>query len=301
VLMSPDGALNLVPMAALLDERGDYLVQSLEVSYLTSGRDLLRLASNAAAQRDPVILGSPAYGELSGLPADLAVSGAAIRSAELDRSELRFRPLLDTALEVQALQTLMKLSDSNVLMGAQASETRLKQLRAPRILHIATHGFFLQDQDLQGSSTTLPVRENPLLRSGLALAGANQRRSGKEDGILTALEAARLDLQGTELVVLSACESGLGEIQNGEGVYGLRRALVLAGAQAQVTSLWKVSDAATRELMVGYYERLLKGQGRGAALRSVQQHMLADTGRSHPYYWAGFLVTGNWRPMPAVR
>ena len=294
VLMSPDGALNLVPMAALLDERGEYLVRSLEISYLTSGRDLLRLASKSAAQSAPVILGSPAYGELSGLPVDLASSN--MRSADLDGSELRFRPLLETALEAQALQALMKLADSNVLIGSRASETRLKQLHAPRILHIATHGFFLQDQESASDAPSLP--ENPLLRSGLALAGANQRRSGKDDGILTALEAARLDLQGTELVVLSACESGLGEIKNGEGVYGLRRALVLAGAQAQVTSLWKVSDAATRELMVGYYERLLQGEGRAAALRNVQRRMLADSSRSHPYYWAGFFASGNWRPLP---
>jgi CHAT domain-containing protein len=104
-------------------------------------------------------------------------------------------------------------------------------------------------------------------------------------------------LQGTELVVLSACETGLGDIENGEGVYGLRRALVLAGAQTQVTSLWKVSDDATRRLMVDYYQRLQQGEGRSAALQSAQQAMLATPERAHPYYWASFIVIGDWTPL----
>jgi CHAT domain-containing protein len=146
------------------------------------------------------------------------------------------------------------------------------------------------------------VGENPLLRSGIALAGANQRRSGtSDDGILTALEAAQLDLSGTELVVLSACESGIGEVQNGEGVYGLRRALSLAGAQTQITSLWKVSDEVTRTLVVDYYKRLLRGSGRSAALRDAQRAMLADAAFSHPYYWASLVPIGNWAALPSAR
>ena len=101
-------------------------------------------------------------------------------------------------------------------------------------------------------------------------------RERDDDGILTAAEAAQLDLRGTQLVVLSACETGVGEVQNGEGVYGLRRALVLAGAQTQVASLWKVADAATKDLMVDYYRSLLKGEGRSAALRDVQRAMIAQ-------------------------
>jgi CHAT domain-containing protein len=101
-------------------------------------------------------------------------------------------------------------------------------------------------------------------------------------------------------VVLSACETGLGEVHNGEGVYGLRRALVLAGAQTQLASLWKVPDAATKDLMVDYYGRLLKGGGRSGALRASQRTMLDSRERSHPYYWAAFVPIGNWTPLPAV-
>ncbi|HEY9285181.1 MAG TPA: CHAT domain-containing protein, partial [Pyrinomonadaceae bacterium] len=169
------------------------------------------------------------------------------------------------------------------------------------------------------AAAAAPRVENPLLRSGLALEGANLRRgTNGEDGILTALEAAGLDLWGTKLVALSACETGVGEVRTGEGVYGLRRALVLAGAESQVMSLWKVSDDATRDLMVAYYKRLAAGEGRTEALRQVQLEMLrgksqAGAGgarglggqlggrgadRGHPYFWAAFIQSGDWRPMP---
>ena len=117
--------------------------------------------------------------------------------------------------------------------------------------------------------------ENPLLRSGLALAGANQHKlNSDDDGILTALEASGLNLWGTKLVVLSACDTGLGEIKNGEGVYGLRRAFVLAGTETLMMSLWSVSDFVTRELMINYYKNLKKGIGRSESLRQVQIEML---------------------------
>lgn len=164
------------------------------------------------------------------------------------------------------------------------------------------------------------------MRSGLILAGVNQHSSGPdEDGVLTALEAAGLDLFGTKLVVLSACETGLGDVQNGQGVYGLRRALVLAGSETQIMSLWKVSDDATRALMVAYYKRLQAGEGRTEALRQVQLAMLqgkltaspeAISGKQkgrretgdivseasgkdyrHPYYWAAFIPSGDWRDL----
>jgi CHAT domain-containing protein len=143
-----------------------------------------------------------------------------------------------------------------------------------------------------------PPIENPLLRAGLALAGANAPQPGMEDGLLTALEVAGLDLWGTELVVLSACDTGLGQVHNGEGVYGLRRALVMAGAASQLMSLWRVADEdSTPVLMGAYYRRLLAGEGRAEALRQVQLTMLASPQHVHPYYWAAFMLSGAWTPL----
>jgi CHAT domain-containing protein/uncharacterized protein HemY len=308
ILMSPDGALNLVPMAALLDEQGEYLVHHFEVTYLTSGRDLLRMEPKSGG--GTMLVADPDYGKPAG---SLARNNPVVqpqRSAELDRGGLIFRPLANTALEVQELKVLLELDNASVLLRQDATEANLKRLHSPRILHIASHGFFLSDQQLseqktrRGKSSSMPVSlgENPLLRSGIALAGANVRRSGDaDDGILTALEVAQLDLHGTELVVLSACDTAVGEVQNGEGVYGLRRALALAGAQTQIASLWKVSDAATRVFMVDYYRRLMKGAGRSAALRQAQRAMLADARLAHPFYWASLVPIGNWNPLSALR
>ena len=139
--------------------------------------------------------------------------------------------------------------------------------------------------------------EHPLLRSGLIMSGANKLRSGDDDGVLTALEAASIDLWGTQLVVLSACETGVGDTEPSEGVSGLRRAFVIAGAQTLVMSLWQVDDEATRHLMVGYYKGLMAKRGRSQALRRVQLRLMKQTEYEHPYFWAAFIPSGNWEPM----
>lgn len=236
-----------------------------------------------------------------------------------DIADLRYGPLPGTQREVEAIAPL--LPEAIVLTEAAATENALKQVQGPSILHIATHGFFLEDVEFvppgnprgeielvsaaPGSFAIASDRptstENPLLRSGLALAGFNPRSSANEDGVLTALEATGLDLRGTRLVVLSACETGVGAVANGEGVYGLRRALVMAGAESQLMSLWKVDDEGTADLMADYYERLLAGAGRSDALRQVQLAFLQNGGvQQHPYYWASFMFSGNWHPLPAA-
>lgn len=311
LLLSPDGALNLVPFAALVDEHGEYLAQNLELTYLTSGRDLLRMAVEPPPRGTAVVLADPNYGHPSGWGPRDDAGLEPVRSADLDRSGLVFTPLPGTAAEAKALQSLLKLDAPSVLTGDRATETNLRELHGPRILHMATHGFFLNDLHMRTAvrragfgpeTASLPLGENPMLRSGLALAGANARHSGAtDDGILTAAEAAQLDLLGTQLVVLSACETGLGTVQTGEGVYGLRRALVLAGAQTQLVSLWKVNDAAAQELMVDYYQRLLEGEGRSEALRAAQKAMLANPAHQHPCYWAAFILVGDGTPLPTLK
>ena len=312
VLISPDGALNLLPFAALVDETGTYLATKVEITYLASGRDLLRFGATLEAKGDAVVVADPDYGQSEMVVVQVDSSIQPARSIDLDRAGMAFTPLSGTVDEAKALKTLLKLKEENLLTQSEATEARLKQVHSPRILHVATHGFFLKDNEIPVAALrpvafsqdqrAITLGENPLLRSGLALAGANGRRSGEnDDGILTAAEVAQMDLRGAQLVVLSACETGLGDVQNGEGVYGLRRALVLAGAETQVASLWKVADDATKDLMVEYYQRLLKGEGRSAALREAQRTMMKDPARSHPYYWAAFVPIGNWTPLPQTR
>jgi CHAT domain-containing protein len=262
-----------------------------------------------------LVIANPSFdqpGDVNGASAGTGSSTEGSRGFEL--RQVTFRPLPGTASEAQALGNI--LPDAQVLTGTKATEEAIKQARAPSILHIATHGFFLPDTNQVARSAANNRRglrlslteaaepgnafgENPLLRSGLALAGVNQRRGGgaSDDGILTALEAAGLNLWGTKLVVLSACETGLGEVKNGDGVYGLRRALVLAGAESQLISLWQVSDRATENLMVSYYRRLQAGEGRAEALRQVQLEMLRSAAWNHPYFWASFIPQGQWTSM----
>lgn len=304
LLISPDSSLNLIPFAALVDEAGQYLLENYDISYLTSGRDLLALKSNFSSRHGNVVLANPTF-DNSSIEKKLSSDPPSGRRS-IDFKQMKISPLPGTGQEAEALRKI--LTDAVVLTEQNATEAALKKLAGPQILHIATHGFFLSDQtENRLSNERQLVRswgfesgENPLLRSGIVLAGVMQGESGTgEDGVVTSLEMGDLDLWGTKLVVLSACETGLGEIRTGEGVYGLRRALRLAGAESVVTTLWKVDDAATRDLMVEYYDRLRMGQGRAEALRSTQLKMLKSSRWQHPYYWASFIESGDWRILEA--
>lgn len=308
VFFGPEGPLHLLPLGALVDEEGHYLVERYLFSYLTTGRDLLRFTSGGPGPREaPLILASPAFGAVGGPPSPEG-ERRGVRSVDMVTHPL---PSLESTVE--EAKTIGRLfPESRVLLGADATEEAVKAVHAPLIVHMATHGFFLREQSIprellrdDGERLTEPEyqalkqRESPLLRSGVALAGFNQRRSGGglDDGVLTALEASGLDLNGTRLVVLSACESGVGEAATGEGVYGLRRALAMAGAETQVISLWQVDTGRTREMMQAYYARLKEGAGRGDAMRDVQLAMLSNSATSHPNLWASFIVSGDWRAL----
>jgi CHAT domain-containing protein/lipopolysaccharide biosynthesis regulator YciM len=302
LLISPDGELNLVPFAALVDERGRYLVQRYSFTYLTSGRDLLRMQSTRESKSGPLIVANPTFGE----PATLqTVAGGTNNTSMRWPADNYFAPLAATENEARSIQSLFP--DATLLTGVKATETAVKQVAAPRILHLATHGFFVPDAPAVGRDLAVPraasrlgpaaAIENPLLRSGLAFAGANLRNDNGDDGILTALEASGLNLWGTKLVVLSACDTGVGEVRTGEGVYGLRRAFTLAGAESLVMSLWPISDFTTRTLMTRYYQNLKAGMGRGDALRQVQLDMLKKDPKLHPFYWANFIQSGDWRNL----
>jgi tetratricopeptide (TPR) repeat protein len=273
IYVSPDGALGLVPFEALMDEEGRFRIERWSFTYLSAGRDLLRFTEHAPSREGALVLADPDFGALR---EPSAVAARGLRA--IDLAGAKFAPLAGSALEGRAVTD--EIPGARLLVRAQATKTALVAARGPRVLHLATHGYFLEDPDLLRSGTG-PTAEvvrvdNPLLRSGLAFAGANAHRSADgDDGVLSGLEAAALDLRGTRLVVLSACDTGVGEIRNGDGVHGLRRAFAMAGAEALVMSLWDVDDAATRALMSGYYQRLAAGGGRSEALRQARLGALA--------------------------
>ena len=337
IFISPEGDLNLVPFEALVQKNGRYLVEDFTISYVTTGRDVLAADRQEREKRDAVILADPDFdlkstqtvgeqGDRSSIERAHRTKRPHNRSSEM--GQLHFPPLPMTKREGYAIFKTLK-DELRVLpvlyMKGKALEEVLKAVQSPLILHIATHGFFLRDQTQAFAEEARDQEvstENPLLRSGLALAGANTvlaaHTEGEdfEDGILTAEEVCGLNLQGTDLVVLSACETGLGDVKIGEGVFGLRRAFIQAGARTLVTSLWRVSDESTVNLMEDFYKNL-KTMDKGEALRQAQLKLMRsdkETDRqrgvggiskgksigktidtSHPYFWAPFIVIGDWR------
>jgi len=175
--------------------------------------------------------------------------------------------------EIEMIRELYK-SDTLIYEGKRATVNNLMSIKSPKILHLSTHGKFLNNPNIL----------NPMLRGGLAFSGANRSL----DGIATALKLSALDLKDTELVVLSACESGLGKIQNAEGVVGLPKAFLQAGARNVVMSLWSVSNWETTQLMKYFYENINKGQTYSTALRNAKIKMID----MHPYYWSAFIIHG---------
>jgi CHAT domain-containing protein len=244
-------------------------------------------------------------------PRDSDSSNHQLRSRDIGKL-YAWEPLPGTAKEGREVA---KLLGAQLLTGCDANTVAVQKAQRPRYLHIATHGFFLPDQPEQ-----LPVQpwlsldrqdllasfsgEDPMLRSGLVFAGANHPPADPDDddGLLTALEAVHLDLQGTELVTLSACESGSGDIRTGEGVYGLQRAFIVAGARSLLLSLWPVPDDATCAFMLNFYTSLKEGLGRYEALVAVQQEFRLHENIvwRHPYYWGAWQLIGDGSPIEGL-
>ena len=319
LLLAPDGDLTRLPFEVLPTADGHCLIEEYIISYLSCGRDVLRFGvASKRLPSEPLVAADPDFdlgndGSPAAAPTGIPHGRC---SRDLDRG-LRFGRLKGTRLEGERIAARLGVKP---WLDATALESRLKACRSPRILHVATHGFFLADQKRDPNKEfrdlgTLPGQdtgglgrlsgsglENPLLRSGLALAGANTwLQNGNppaeaEDGLLTAEDVSGLDLLDTDLVVLSACETGLGEVRVGEGVFGLRRAFVLAGAKTLVMSLWKVPDQQTQELMEDFYRRLLEGVPRAEALRQAQLALKARY--PNPLYWGAFICQGERGPLP---
>lgn len=315
VYIVPDSIVHLLPFDTLIDENDKYLLESKDLRILSSSRDLV-VSSLPSAEKGLLIIAGPDYNIDTGKDVKKAIMdrrGAdsnGLRLASVGLRSLSFDKLTGAELEGTAIK---KVSDqlkkqATIYSKRQAEEVRLRGIKKPpQIVHIATHGFFLKPEDSmirrllslqRGARNRLPPPgDNPLLRAGLAFAGINANApflgdiDTNNDGILTALEVLKLNLNGTELVVLSACETGVGEIHAGEGVYGLRRAFQEAGVSSVLNSLWPVSDEGTRTLMVGFYNELLGGKTVREALKASQLAMF-KTEWNHPYYWAAFVVVG---------
>lgn len=298
VWLVPDGQLNMVPFAALPgDGSDDYLIETFTFSHLASGRELIQPEGPAPRPGTGALLvGGVDYGRPAAPPSDQDddLTGPLARSNSEGLELLPLPALPATADEVAQVAELLAGSQTNlapsVLTGKAASEAAVVAASpGKRIIHLATHGFFsAEPQD--GPPRLL----NPLLQSGLVLA----RGQTAEDGLLTAEEVTAMDLRGTELVVLSACDTGLGEVVAGEGVMGLRRAFSQAGARALIMSLWTIPDADTRQLMEAFYERVVADPGgskplalRGAQLDTIARQRAAK-GASDPRSWGAFIASG---------
>jgi CHAT domain-containing protein/tetratricopeptide (TPR) repeat protein len=320
--ISPDASLWLVPWAALPLKDGRYAVEAHTIGYLVSGRDLAAASSRAKPGR-PRILADPDYdlsmadarAATADLVGNLGVSGLALRGLLSGLPLGKAQRLPGTAAEAKTVKPALERYAGEAAWLYQrdkALEGVFKSFRGPRVLVLSTHGFFLEDQvvtsaDKIGLDEKRPALdkdgkplENPLLRCGLLLAGCNNRdqaKEGDEDGVLTGLEVAGTDLRGTDLVVLSACETGLGDVHNGEGVAGLRQAFQLAGARAVAATLWEIPDRESAKLVGDFFANLADSKDKAEALRQAQLAMIKarrdKNAAAHPYFWAAYTLTGQ--------
>ncbi len=282
IYISPDGVYNQISLNTLKKTGGDYVINRYDLVIVGNSKDLIAIKNKktTVSKKNVTFVGFPDYG-----------------SGDVP-------PLPGTKTEVDGISKILAPAGfkATQFMQKNASETNLKAVKSPTYLHIATHGYFLPDvEGNQGSAFGVNLEnanDNALLRSGLLLAGASNalgdqmpNLESNDNGILTAYEAMNLDLQGTDMVVLSACETGLGDIKDGEGVYGLQRSFLAAGAEALVMSLWKVDDAATQELMRNFYTNLVKLKNKRAAFKQAQLQLMKKY--KEPYYWGAFVMMGQ--------
>lgn len=297
LVIIPDGPLHGLAFEALVDRQNRYVIQNHRLRRMGSGRDLTEPAE-AVPTGPAAVFAGPDY-DLAAVPGTdsptmLPSSPSTTRAR--DRSG-QWTPL--NAADREGTIVAERLNIEPVL-GATATEERLLSIRRPSVLHIATHGFFA-DAPLPNSGGLGPeAADSPMLRSALILAGANRsgerHSAGLADGWVTALEVSQMDLKGTELVVLSACDAGLGDVRLSEGVFGLQRAFRVAGARSLIMSLFRVPDTSTLRLFEAFYSRWSPGRDRGErlrALRDAQLELLRKPETRHPLHWAGFVLLGD--------
>jgi len=293
LIFSPDGALRLLPFEAMFNkETNKYLIEQNEIRYVPSGKELVRLYKYANIKADKendttVIFSNPNFNAKI-KKNDLQDKEEVIITPNTSRAgvikslfRMRFAPLPGTKAEAASIKSTLKNEKLREYKEEEASESNLMKVKEPKILHIATHGFFINDKSIP----------NPMLKSGIALSGANKSViKGKSDGVVTALKLSGLDLRGTDLVVLSACQTGVVDINSTDSVSGLSKAFIQAGAKDIVMSLWSVNDESTKDLMSSFYQEIQKDLSYAKALKSAKLKMIHKG--MHPFYWAPFIVNG---------
>jgi CHAT domain-containing protein/Tfp pilus assembly protein PilF len=341
IYISPDGVLNQVPFGAVVDSERRFLMDTYRVDTLLSTRDLLR-SREGQLRGSAVLMGNPKFdlseagqriairilSDYKSKPSEGAVTcashpsqetiapGLELSTSEVGRgiisSDLQNSPLdelPDTAKGIDMVRDLLAKQgwDVEVYTAECALEEAVKRVQGPRVLHLATHGFFEPDQEsgLHDSiGDSAPSLEDPMLRSGLFFAGANRALRHEasphdlDDGVLTAYEATALDLAGTEIVTLSGCDTGLGQVRRGEGVFGLRRALGEAGAESILMSMWEVPQTQTQELMTLFYKGWLvshldKNEALREAQRKEREIIKQRYHKDVPNYWAAWVLVGR--------
>jgi CHAT domain-containing protein len=277
--ISADGVYNQISLNTLKKPDGDYVLNRYDMVLVGNSKDVIALKTQkpVAAKKSAFVLGFPDYG------------GDAVSA------------LPGTKVEVDNINRILKAGGYTIqsFMQKTATEASVKALKGQTLVHIATHGYFQADVEQTAAGVHQEnAKNNPLLRSGLLLAGASPTLKGElipnlesnDNGVLTAYEAMNLSLEGTDLIMVSACETGLGDVRAGEGVYGLQRSFIVAGAKAMVMSLWKVDDAATQALMTNFYTNLSKGVPKAKAFKQAQLQLM--TKYKEPYYWGAFVMMG---------
>jgi len=333
VLVVPDGAASFVNLAALPESETSYLLETGPLfHYLSAERDIVDPRSEGGERKELLAVGAVDF-DLNGHSGPMTTSTGA-RGAHDVASSPRHRRATSTCMSLDSMlfgklpasgvelervarawraQPEVAGADVVTLLGQQASEVNLKQRASrARAIHLATHGFYLGNSCGASARASMNTtfepgdalrEESPLIRSGIALAGANARDLGDEsadDGILTASEIASLDLRGVDWVALSACQTGVGDVVSGEGVFGLRRAFHVAGAGTLVMSLWDVEDKSAARFMEALYrERFGRGRSVPEAMREAARSVIAwRRGRrasAGPATWGAFVATGSWK------
>ena len=313
IYFSPEGVYSQINPNVLYDSiSNSFLIDKYDITFIDDIEDFVHHKENIKSYDptvffDAVVVGNPTFL----LDDDEVILSSNIRKSrsitELEQDNLQrgmsLSNLPATMIEINQISELLKSNNWNVelISGANANETKIKSLNSPRLLHIATHGFFFEDQQLFNNLSKIPINNemavmNPMTRSGLIFSGAQNTVNGEmlanDNGWLNSYEASLLNLKGTELVVLSACDTGMGDIQNGKGVFGLQRAIRLAGAESLIMSMWKVDDKATQELMTHFYDYWIdKKLNKKQAFKKAQGKIREKY--KHPYYWGAFILIGE--------